>query len=529
MRLVVFLLACLPSLAEIQPSIVEGRVFNLGTGEPIRKAQVLLRPEGSNSRQPHGALTDAAGGFSITGVPPGRYVLMVERAGFVGSVYGGSSRNRRGVVTISPGQHLKDLVFRLTPHGVVTGRVLDEEGEPVNGATVHALRYGYAQGRRSLMPVASSTSNDIGEYRLAGLAPGRYFLSATYRATAIFNRASEESYAPTYFPGTADPGAAAPIQVIQGNQMRGIDIQLTRTGTVRVSGRVTNSAATGEGRRNVMVFLVPRDGGFRGVGNRNSSVMREGKFEISGVIPGSYMISAHWYEDGARYTASQPLDIGSGGVENVSLTLAQGFEVKGRVRIEGSSEARLGATTVMLRAAYDDMAGAAGGRTQPDGSFALQNVAPGDYRLQLFGMPEGCYLKSARLGDADLLENGASVSPGSGPLEIVLSASGGQVEGVALDAGGQPVPNTTVVLYPGERRRHRADLFLTASPDQNGRFLIKGIAPGEYRLLALQDAEPGAWQDPDFLKQHEKHGESVSIKENGRETAQLKVAAVEQP
>ncbi|HWQ54383.1 MAG TPA: carboxypeptidase regulatory-like domain-containing protein [Bryobacteraceae bacterium] len=527
MRLLACLLAILPCWAQTEQCSVEGQVFSLATGEPVKKAQIMLRPMGSSSRQPYGALTDAGGRFLLADVPAGRYVLTAERAGFVQSEYGAGGVSRRGgTITLAPGQRLKDVVFRLTPHGVVTGRVLDEDGEPVAGVQVQAMRYGYIQGRRMLRPAASSTTNDIGEYRLAGLPPGRFYLSATYRAAAMFGGGgSADQYAPTYYPGTADPAAAAPVQVVQGNQLRGMDFALTRTRTVRVSGRVSNPDATG-GSRNVMVFLMPRGGGMGGYSSRNSSVVQEGRFEIAGVTPGAYTIAAHWYEEGQRYTASQPIDVGNAGVDDVNLTLAPGFELSGRVRIEGAAEAPLGDARVSLRPANElALAPPMGGRVQPDGSFQLNAVAPDHYRVMVFGMPESCYLKSARLGDSEMLENGATVNAGAGRLEIVLSSAGGLVEGLALDEKQQPVPGAVVVLVPDERRRDRLELFKNVNADQHGRFTIQGIAPGDYRLFAWQDVDSGAWQDPEFLKPFERSAATVSLKENGRETVQLKVLA----
>lgn len=530
MRLLVCLLAILPCYAQTEQSSVEGQVFNLSSGEPVKKAQIMLRPLGVSSRQPYGAISDAGGRFSITDVPPGRYVLTAGRAGFVQSEYGSGSAGRRGgPILLAPGQRLKDVVFRLTPHGVITGRILDEDGEPVPGVQVQAVRYGYVQGRRTLMPASSSTTNDIGEYRLAGLPPGRFFLSATYRTAAIIGRAvSDNAYAPTYYPGTADLAAAAPVHVVQGNQLRGTDFSLTRTRTVKVSGRVSNPDATG-GSRNVMVFLMPRDGGMRGYSSRNSSVVQEGRFEIAGVTPGAYTIAAHWYEDGQRYTASQPIEVGHAGLDDVSLTMAPGFELAGQVRMEGAAEAEFGNTRVSLSPANElALAPPTGGRVKPDGSFQLTAVAPDHYRVLVFGMPEGSYLKSARLGDTDMLESGATFSAGGGRLEILLSSAGGQVEGLALDDKQQPAPGAVVVLVPDERRRHRLDLFKNVAADQHGRFTIRGIAPGDYRLFAWLEVDSGAWQDPDFLKPFERDAAAVSLKENGRETVQLKLLAGEE-
>jgi hypothetical protein len=530
MRLLLCSLLSTLCWAQAQTCAVEGQVFNNASGEPVKKAQLMLRGMGSSSEPPYGALSDAAGRFSIKDIRPGRYVLTAERNGFVRGEYGAQGQSRRGtVLTLSSGQVMKDVVFRLVPHGVITGRVLDEDGDVIAGVQMQVMKYGYVQGRRTLVPASMATTNDLGEYRMPGLAPGKYYVSASYRPLPVFSQSNaEDNYAPTYYPGTADPAAAAPVQVVPGNQMRGIDITLTKTRTVRVAGRVANPAA-GAGSRNVMVFLMPRDGGMRGFSNRNSTVVQEGKFEIRGVIPGSYLIAAHWYEDSRRYTASQPVDVGNAGLDGISLTMSPGFEVPGQVRVDGAPDTKFRGARISLTPANDMLlAGALGGQVKADGSFVLTGVAPDQYRVQVFGMPDGCYLKSARLGENDMLENGATLTAGAGPLEIVLSAAGGQVDGVVMGNSQQPAGGATALLIPDERRRNRPDLFRTTTTDQNGRFSMKGVAPGDYKLYAFQEVEPGAWQDPEFLKRYERDAESVSVTENGRHGAQLKLLISEE-
>ncbi len=524
MRLLLCLLLLLPCRAQTPDSAVEGQVFNLASGEPLRKVRVLLRPSGSSERRLYGALSDASGRFAIAGIQPGRYVLTAERAGFVVAHYGRRRQSRRGsVLALAAGERLQDVVFRLTPHGVVTGRVLDEEGDTVAGAKVEALRTSSLQGRRALVPVSGSTSNDIGEYRIPGLAPGRYYLSVTYQLPAAFNRGGlEDRYAPTYYPGTADAAASAPLDIAEGQQLRGIDVTLTRVRTVRVAGRLSTPA--GAVSRNTMVFLMPREGGAGGFRARNSTMAQEGRFEIRGVVPGSYVIAAHRYENGSRYTASRPIEVSEAGAEDIELVMTPGFEVKGRVRVEGEGQPELGGATVTLQPEGELMlAGPVGSRVGEGGSFRLTNVAPDRYRVLMAGLPERYYMKAARLGDVDMLENGADVNSGAGPLEILLSATGGEVQGVSLDARGQPAPGATVVLAPEIEHRPRRDLFRTAVADQYGRFTLQGIAPGDYKLFAWEEVENDAWLDPEFLRPVESAARSITVRENGRETVQVRL------
>jgi protocatechuate 3,4-dioxygenase beta subunit len=81
----------------------------------------------------------------------------------------------------SSGESKKDLLFRLIPAAVIAGRVFDEDGEAVPNATVTASREAYHEGRRTLATTAEASTDDLGSFRLFGLAPGRYYLSATER------------------------------------------------------------------------------------------------------------------------------------------------------------------------------------------------------------------------------------------------------------------------------------------------------------------------------------------------------------
>ena len=159
-----------------------------------------------------------------------------------------------------------------------------------------------------------------------------------------------------------------------------------------------------------------------------------------------------------------------------------------------------------------------------DGSFTLSNVTPSRYQVHIFGIPEDYYIKSVRLGDKDVLESGLDFTAGAtGTLEIVVSSNGGQIEGVVLNADEQTVSAARVVLVPDEPRRAQSRFYRDASTDQYGRFTIKGIAPGGYKLFAWEDVEDGAYESPDFLKPFEGLGEPKSIREGSRESAQLKL------
>lgn len=506
-------------LAQKEPCTVEGQVFNAASGEPLKRVQILLRPAASGGG--FGAVSDTAGRFHILNVPPGRYIMSAERGGFVRGEYGG--RGRRGAIfTLNPGQHLKDVVFRMLPQAVITGRVLDEEGEPVAWANITLMRRGYDQGRRTLVPAGGASTNDLGEYRIAGLNAGRYYIAARQRSLPIDAGSAEDDYVTTYYPNTMDPAAAAPLELTAAAQLRGIDVVLRRARTARLSGRISDSSSGGASRRNVMIFLMPRDGTMRSFNSRNAVMARDGRFEIRSVLPGAYILAGHLFENGERYYGTLPVDVGNADIEDLNIVLSPGVEVRGRVRVEDGGDLAFGGMRVALRPVNEvGLAASMGGAVAADGSFDLRGLAPEPYLVQVFNAPENCYLKSVRFGDTPSPD--LTLTPaGSAPLDIVLSRNGAQVEGVVTEEA-QPAPGVTVVLVPDAAPRVRRELYRVTNTDQQGRFSIKGIPPGDYHLFAWADVPQEAWLDPEFLKPFESAAESLSVKENAREQARLKL------
>jgi protocatechuate 3,4-dioxygenase beta subunit len=526
--------------AQAPPGVVqdrcalEGRVLKSTTGEPLRRVQVyLMRAEGGRG-QAYGTTTDESGRFALKEVVPGRYRLSADRNGYLRQEYGQRGPNRPGtILNLEPGQHLKDVTMRLSPFSVIAGRVVDEAGEAAANVRVQALRESHERGRRRLVPAGGATTNDLGEYRIFGLAPGRYYLNAqsmqAWNMAGVIEQAppgrtsnSEENYVSFYYPGVLDASQAQPIEVGPGGEVRGVDFRLMRGRTVWIRGRIVNSA-TERPVRSAMVMLAPQDG--RPGMPEGRAVVRdaEGSFEIRGVAPGSYKLTANLFEEGKRYSGSIPIQVGDSNLEGVELPIGVGLELPGTLRADGAATFKAEGVLVLLESRQEGVASAAS--VKPDGSFRLINVLPDQYSPLVRNLPEDYYVKSVRLGSLDVSETGLDLgSAGSGGrLEIVVSPSGGRVEGVVVNEKQQPVPGAIVALAPEFTRRGQTALFKSATADQEGRYSLRGIAPGQYKLFAWEDIEPGAFQDPAFLSQHESHGQSVRIDEGARQSAQLPV------
>ncbi|MCX6629372.1 MAG: carboxypeptidase regulatory-like domain-containing protein [Candidatus Solibacter sp.] len=523
---------------------IGGQVSNAATGEPVRRALVYLRrvdssPGVTNIQVSSTATTDAAGRFAMVGIVPGKYRLSAERSGFIATQYGSRGPGKAGtLLTLDPGQKSNDLAMRLTPHGVIAGRVLDEEGEPVSGVDVQVLRQQYMQGRKQMSRTNGASTNDLGEYRVFGLAPGRYYVSAASRQNPTLPQ-GEDEYVTTFFPRTTDVTAAAPIDVGPGAQLRNIDIPLTRMHTVTVRGRAVSEVPVPTGTENarrtfVNVMLSARNvmavGGFA----RGATVTPEGTFEFRGVTPGSYFVVGAVNLAGKTLTARTPIQVGTSPIEGISLTVRGGVPVGGQVRVEGETTESLAKMRVTLQPT--EISGVVFGpipaqQVKPDGSFQLDDVGADRYTVLVAPLPDGFYVKSVRSANLDVLAGGLEIAGSSpSPLDVVLSPHAGQVTGAVIDPKAQkPAAAVTVVLVPQEKeRRDREAFYKTATTDQAGLFSFKSVVPGEYRVYAWEEADYGAWMDPDFMKPLAGRGQAVSVAESGRHAIQVNLISPEQ-
>lgn len=485
-------------------------------------------PNGGAFPRGHSGTSDNGGKFVINGVEPGRYRVTANRSGYANGEYGSPSPGRPGtILSLGRAQRMTDVTIKLTPHGVVTGRVVDRDGDPLTSVMVQLMRYRYVNGRKQLTPANGSSTNDLGEYRVYGIAPGRYYVSATYRDFGLFSATSsagpEEEFAPMYYPGSFDISTAAEITVTAGGQAH-VDFALAKTRAVRITGRLINTVAPAA--LNSSVMLTPR-GGMIGpmLTNRSAPVSgQDGKFELRGVLPGSYYLIANTNFDGKSYAARQLIDVAATNIEDVILTISPGVEIQGRVRVEGNSPAPANLQVTLRQREAGIMFSAIPTKAlNSDSTFTLQNVGPDNYNFFFPGLPEGYFVKSIRAGDTDVLANGLNLLNGTpSNVEIVLSPDAAEATGIVQNPKTQqPMPGATVVLIPTER--NRLDQHKTTTTDQSGSFRIRSITPGEYKAYAWDSIEPGAYFDPDFVKPFESKGETVSAREKSRVNVQLTV------
>jgi Carboxypeptidase regulatory-like domain len=341
---IVALLGLLPALGWQQPTpassdsvhkcTISGTVIDATGGQPLRGAEIVLELEGTGNANV-GGVTDDNGRFEIKNILPGRYGVWASHPGYISMQYGQRNLNSPArLLTLAAGQDITDISFRLFREAVITGHIYDENGNPIERAFVEAQRYGYMNGKRQLLTVGSVYTDDRGEFRLYDLAPGRYYISASYSDQAP---AKNTSYSPTYYPGVVDPSTASPITVRPGDEFPGVGFSIQTVTAFHVRGRVTG-IPSGHPVAHIYVQLVSNQKGKQwlaaGGGGANVSDA-QGDFDVPNVRPGSYYVAAGFNDQGKQYQARQAIQISDSDVNGVVLTLVPTATIHGRVHAGG--------------------------------------------------------------------------------------------------------------------------------------------------------------------------------------------------
>lgn len=529
-------------------AVIEGMVTKDPSGDPVKKALIELIAENQAEGGDYTAVTGPDGMFHIEGIVPGRYHLFVERTGFL-EVDKHHARSDGRVLTLGSGQLLNDVHIRLQAASVVVGRVTDEDGEPMANAQVSVLRQTFVSGRNRMEQAGAEHTNDLGEFRVAGLPAGTYYvcvspppdfkslIEAVGAAATAQNSAGKSSapakpatsYQATYYPGTPDRGAAAPIALHPGDEFP-VNFLLTPSPSLSIQGAVVNLPP----HSTAGIMLQSRD--FNLVLN-GAEMHKDGSFVIHDVAPGAYTIVATVEDAGTPMMARQSLLLATNSIEGLRLSPQPGGWIRGSVRLEGRGDgARPDPSQVFLTLSpadgEDSTASSMGDGFSPlahvsrDGSFEWKSVAPGKYHVQLAGDGGGnsdLYLKSVLAGGRDLQDWGINVSGGSVVLDLVLNPNGAAVDGVVADRDGAPVANAVIVAVPELRLRSRTDGYYKTVSDQRGHFTLHGVRPGAFTLFAWESVEGEAYYNPDFLKSYEGQGTGLRVGEGDRKKVQLVV------
>ncbi|HLQ77864.1 MAG TPA: carboxypeptidase-like regulatory domain-containing protein [Terriglobia bacterium] len=564
------------------PASIEGMVVD-NQMRPVAGAEVSsyweLPPLAYRANQVPRTNTDSAGKFVIPNLAPGGYRIGVNAPGYVFQTYGaktvGVGSSARGmVISLAPGQSVREITVRLTAASTISGRVTASNGIPLSGMDVHALRVAYdSSGSKTLVSDSGSQTDDRGEYRLTGMGPGRYYVRAEtpYFSTnqnEVLQRmgrppVSSGFYATTYYPGSGDFSAATPVEVRESEKVQDINFVLPRLQTFRIRGHLLDvngapparpaSDAKDKPPIRPMLGLLPIQPDY--VGSTSMSVVPYcgtsrtcenpgGAFELTDVAPGFYWLTGQISEpltEAQRQIMQTPgadpssfpqpqravaaVRVTNSDIDGVELRFYPKLSISGRALIDDSSLSTLSGVDSIRIEFRQSYAGSLGpiqnAALDPQGRFSTGNLLPGEYRVDVRGLPQQAFLVEARLGDRDVSNDLIRIlAPQSDELSIRLSAKSGRVGGVVVDSSSKPAANATVVLVPVQDSK-RPDRYKTTTALSDGRFEIEGLAPGDYTAFSWQAIEDYSWFDPNILRQYESKGKLVHVVASSNEELQL--------
>jgi hypothetical protein len=561
---------------------ISGRVLAADTGRPIKRARIsVIGAAAGGGRGGGAAISDDQGRYLVGDLAAGNYSVTASKSGFVDATYGQRRPLQPGTpVPLTDGQSAANIDLRLTRGGVITGRIVDEDGEALARALVTVQRYQYVRGERQLTPAGGDQTDDRGQYRVFGLPPGDYFVSASANglgqllgrglqqlaagfaaqpgagrggrggALAAFGLTEEpeaSGYAPTYYPGVVNAPDAGRVPVGPGQEVGGIDFQIQLVPFATVSGIVAGAADDTVG-----VVLAPQDttrGPLARLGGQvlTARVQPGGAFSISNVPPGRYVAIARSGGGEAR-TGMQAIVVNGQNIDGVTLMLQPGVALSGNITVESSgtpapddySVFRIEAPEVNplpiggaggRGGPFAGGLGGGGGRVDKNGSFQLRNLLPGAHYIRITGGQGQAQwtVKAITVGGQDVVDSAVELKPGQNVdnVMVVLTDRPTEISGTVRDARNAGVIGVNVIAFSTDQAHWRAQSrrIQAVRTDQSGAYRIRNLPPGDYFVIATDDVEQGEWFDPAFLESARAAARRLSLSEGDRKAQDLPVSS----
>jgi Carboxypeptidase regulatory-like domain/DIM protein len=564
-----------PGMGPRQPKTgtgrLRGRAVAADAGTPVRRAVIRISGPDTSTKT---AMTDSEGRYEFRDLPAGRFNLSASKAGYVAVQYGQTRPFEQGKpIDLAEGQVMDKADFTMPRGSVISGRLVDEFGDPMSEAMVMAMRSVWSGGRRRLQPTGrSATTNDLGQFRIYGLSPGDYYVSATMRGGAEMiamemamasvmggggsggpvGSNPNSGYGSTYFPGTPNGSEAQKITVASGQEAANTDFALLPVRLAKVSGIVLSSE--GKPVEGAMITVQPKnmEGAAMMMGGTGRSD-KNGAFTIANVAPGDYVLQSRSLQismsgggDNMMFTArvggpdggaesevgSLPISVTGDDLSNVVLVTAKGATASGRLTFDGGA-APNGITNIRVTPVSADGEGGPtmvmgnANSVKADGSFEVKGLL-GARLLRLMNVPAGWTVRSVRVNGTDITDTGMEFKPGEAVtgVEITLTSRLSTLSGTVTGSGSEPVKDYTLVIFSDDPQRWtlpNSRYIAGRRPDQNGRFEVKSLPPGSYYAAAVDYLPDGEWNDPEVLERLKASAKKFSIDEGESKTLELKI------
>ncbi len=515
---------------------IAGRVVAADSGKPLRGAVMRLLSftvEGVNET----SATDAQGRFEFAGLAPGRYQLEASKEGYLGLQFG----QRRPPepdrpIDLLAGEQFDKADFSLPRAGAIEGALMDEFGDPAPNILVQVSRLDYVAGRRRLMPIGSQNTarptDDKGQFRVYGLAPGDYYVSALSGAFTEQNETG--GFAPTYYPGTPDAASARVVRVGVGESAEDIKFSLVPARMARISGTVFSEGGqpvratlilTQSDRLGVSEFLAAR-------GRSNA----DGSFTFRNVPPGRFVVQAFGPSPNGALGQSpfgwMPVTINGEDQIGLDVKLSPDVVIRGRIVFDGNApQPKPNEVSVFPMPIEFDSAPVVGGgpprsTIRDDWTFEVGNMS-GLRVFQVNVRSPGWTLKSVTLDGKDVTDTPLDFRKGKDidGIEVVLTSRAASVSGGVIDGNGQPTTSCNVIVFAADTAKwpFPSRFVRLARPSQDGRYKLQGLPPADYLAVALPAIQGTEWQDPEFLERLRPMAKALTLSEGEARTLDLKL------
>jgi hypothetical protein len=524
-------------MAAVANGTIRGHVVAADSGQPLRKAEVRLVPIGplsggmpDRARQPRTARTDVDGKYEFTDVAAARYAMSVSKPPYVEENLGQLPPNNKPI-EVHGGETLDRVDFSLKRGGVITGRVVDEFGEPLSGVQARIVQARTINGRRDLQEMNFASTNDLGEFRMFGIAPGQYHVKVSWRRMGMpmdADSPDRTGYADTFFPGTVNVEEAQRLTVRAGETVSDLMIALSPLKTVRLEGSVADVNGKALGQINVIVMKGDGNGG----GVFGAMVKPDGTFIVGNLTPGEYMLRAQSTPP-RKESAELNVTVGSDDIKNVRLIAVPPSTVSGRVIVDPAQAQSL---TNPLRIALMTVERNVFNATEParvgdDLSFEL-SAGAGRYRINWMNLPPGWMIRTIRINNTDVTDDDIEVKAGENisGVDIELTNKTATIAGAVSVRSGVPSTDYRLIVFAADKKlwTPNSRYFRMGGPDKDGRFKVAGLPPGNYNVVALERVEIAVpFNDAEFLQRISANADTVTLADGESRTIELRLTSIQ--
>lgn len=505
-------------------SRIAGIVVSQTDAHLLGRARVTVR-DARNPQNLRSLVTAEDGKFEFNDLLPGKYSLTGEKRGFITASYDQHDSFSTAIVT-GAGLDTEHLVLKLAPDAIITGRVLDEAGEPIRHAALQLYRVNHAEGMDQINVFRTAVTDDLGVYELTPLTPGTYYLAATAKPwyavhpysqdpagtrqdpdESNFDRSLDVAYSPTYYAGVTDSDSAQPIPIRGGERLQ-LDLHLTPVPALRLLLRVPEDQKHGIAAPRLEQRIF---GGAATVFIDAQQVFSPGMVQITGIPAGRYDVQLHGPQAGGQ--ASIELSRNGEQIDLTKMEASSSVKLMARMA-DGSSLPR------QLVLGLHAKSGNVFGRLDEKGEEELENLAPGPYELVVLGQGTRYSITQVTADSAEVQGHTVTLTPGaSASVRVSVVAGGASVEGTAK-RGEKGFAGAMVVLVPKNPEGSR-DLFRRDQSDLDGTFSLRAVVPGIYTVVAIENGWDLDWSRPEVISAYLQHGRVVEVKAGSRSSVRI--------